>query len=245
MNNALTASLFTNFVFLFLQIRKLLFAGKFYVVFIVVIAVFNGFPIIVGHIINEPLEIEATYYMMNMIPGIVLALFLSMFLVSYEKDNKTIEALFSIPGSPYKIWLYKLTVQYFILLILQVLFAIMTFLFVDSIPIAAVVVNAFANVFFAGNLTFFFSTKLKSGIAAGIVAFVILMIFMPVSIIFIEETDSMYKWALYLNPLMKPDNLDIGIWNQRLLYNKLVIYGLGILFMYRGLTNLRKREPFI
>lgn len=245
MNNAVTTSLFSNFFFLFVQIRKILFAGKFYVVFIVVIAVFNGFPIIVGHVVNDPLEIEVAYHMMNMIPGMILALFLSMFLVSYEKDNKTIEALFSIPGSPYKIWLYKLTVQYFILFMLQVLFAVMTFLFVDSFSITSVVVNAFAPVFLAGNLTFFFSTKFKSGIAAGMLAIVILFIFMPISIAFQESSGSLYQWSLYLSPLVKPDNLDIGIWNQRLLYNKLAVYGMGVLFMYRGLSNLRKREPFI
>jgi len=245
MNNAVTASFLSNFFFLFVQIRKILFAGKFYVVFIVVMAVFNAFPIIVGHIINDPMPIFVAYHFMNAVPGMVLALFMSMFLVSFEKDNKTIEALFSIPGSPYKIWIYKLTVQYFILLLFQFLFAGMTFLFVDSFSIGVIVISAFANVFLAGNLTFFFSTKFKSGIAAGIMTFVILLFFMPISIIFTEEFDSMYQWILYLSPLMKPDNLDIGIWNQRLLYNKLVIYGLGILFMYRGLTNLRKREPFI
>ena len=187
MNNTITTSLLSNFFFLFFQIRKILFAGKFYVAFIVVIAAFNGFPIIVGHVIKDPMPIEIAYYFMNTVPGMVLALFLSMFLVSYEKDNKTIEALFSIPGSPYKIWLYKLGVQYFILLLLQAFFAGMTFFFVDSFSISVFILNAYVNVFFAGNLTFFFSTKLKSGIAAGIVAFVILMIFMPMSIIFIEE----------------------------------------------------------
>lgn len=245
MNNFVTESLLSNLFFLFVQIRKILFAGKFYVVFIVVIAVFNGFPIVMGHIMSNPMPVEVAYYFMNMVPGIVLALFLSMFLVSYEKDNKTIEALFSIPGSPYKIWLYKLTVQYFILLLLLVLFAVMTFLFVGSISIPSVVVNAFANVFFAGNLTFFFSTKFKSGIAAGIVTFVILFIFFPVSIMLQESQGSLYQWSLYLSPLAKPDNLDIGIWNQRLLYNKLTVFGMGFLFMYLGLSKLRTREPFI
>lgn len=245
MNNALAASFLSNFIFLFTQIRKILFAGKFYVVFIVVMAVFNAFPIIVGHIINDPMPIFVAYHFMNAVPGMVLALFLSMFLVSFEKDNKTIEALFSIPGSPYKIWLYKLTVQYFILLLFQVLFAVMTFLFVDSFSIEVIVINAFANVFLAGNLTFFFSTKFKSGIAAGIITFVILLMFFPISAILHDAQGSLYQWSLYLSPLVKPDNLDIGIWNQRLLYNKLAISGLGILFMYLGLGNLRKREPFI
>ena len=80
MNNAVTESLLSNLLFLFVQIRKILFAGKFYVVFIVVIAVFNGFQIVMGHIMSNPMPVEVAYYFMNMVPGMVLALFLSMFL---------------------------------------------------------------------------------------------------------------------------------------------------------------------
>jgi len=65
MNNSITTSLFSNLFFLIVQIRKILFAGKFYVVFIVVMAVFNGFPIIVGHTLDDPMPVDIAYYMMN------------------------------------------------------------------------------------------------------------------------------------------------------------------------------------
>lgn len=240
MNTTVLDSFLSNLIFLFNQIRKILFVGKFYIALIAVIGVFNILPITIGHILHDPMPIEVAFYFMNMVPAIVLALFLSMFLVSYEKDNKTIEGLFSIPGSPYKVWLYKLSIEYFLLFSLQVMFALVTFFFVDDFSIELLVVNAFVPVFFAGNLTFFFSTVIKSGIAAGIVTFIVLFIFFPVSLA-LESS----PWSLYLSPFIKPNDLDIDIWNQRLLYNKLAVFGLGVFFMYFGLNNLRKREPFL
>lgn len=243
MNTIVLDSFFSNLIFLFNQIRKILFAGKFYIALIVVIGVFNILPITIGHILHDPMPVDAAFYFMNMVPAIVLALFLSMFLVSYEKDNKTIEGLFSIPGSPYKVWLYKLSIEYFLLFSLQVMFALITFFFVDDFSIELLVITAFVPVFFAGNLTFFFSTVIKSGIAAGIVAFIVLFIFFPVSVGLAESNLS--QWTIYMSPFMKPNDLDIDIWNQRLLYNKLAVFGLGVFFMYFGLKNLRKREPFL
>ena len=240
MNTTVLDSFLSNLIFLFNQIRKILFAGKFYIALIAVIGVFNILPITIGHIFHDPMPIDAAFYFMNMVPAIILALFLSMFLVSYEKDNKTIEGLFSIPGSPYKVWLYKLSIEYFLLFSLQIMFSLITFFFVDDVSIELLVITAFVPVFFAGNLTFFFSTVIKSGIAAGIVTFIVLFIFFPVSAA-LESS----PWSLYLSPFIKPNDLDIDIWNQRLLYNKLAVFGLGVFFMYFGLKNLRKRERFL
>jgi len=245
MNKAVSESFFSNTFFLFTQTQRILFAGKFYIFLILAIA-WDFLFVVIFHIVHEPMPVEVVFYVMNLVPMIILALYLSMTLVSYEKENVTIEALFSVPGSPYKVWLYKLAVQFIMLFFVQMLFALISFYFMTDFDIEVMVSHAFVIVFCVANLNFFLSTLFKSGYAAGLVTLVILffLLLLYAFLSAIPFIDSTY-WNFYLSPFMKPDNMDMNIWNERLLYNKSGVFGIGLMFMYFGLSKLRNREPFI
>ena len=230
-----------NSYFLFSQIRRVLFLGKFYI-FLIIALLWEAAVSIIGYVSKDPMPLGAVFYTMNLIPMLILGLYLSMTCVSFEKENRTIETLFTIPGSPYKVWLYKLSVQFIVLLLVLILIAGISFVFVQDFPIEVMVINVFILVFFTANINFFFSIIFKSGYTGGLITVFILVILMILSQIDpIRNT----AWNFYINPFSKPANLDLLIWNERLLYNKLGIAFFGSMFMYFGLSRLRNREPFI
>lgn len=231
----------SNLFQLFIQTRKILFSGKFYY-FMGFIILWVTFFIVIIHFVEgaEPFNQDEIFYILNFVPMIVMSLYVSMTLVSYEKDNFTIETIFSVPGSPYKVWSYKLAVMFMILVFLQMTLILMSYIFIADFQISVMFIHAFVPVFFIANLNFYFSTVLKSGIAAGLVTLIVLFICLLLGPA-IDDS----PWFLYLSPYNKPFDLDTMIWNERLLYNKIGVASLGVVFMYRGLSRLRKREPFI
>ncbi|MFC1554565.1 hypothetical protein ACFL7D_08025 [candidate division KSB1 bacterium] len=239
MNKLSEISLFSNMIFLFIQIRKILFSGKFYI-FLFFAILWECIMIFIAHYLaKESMPIEPAFFVMNMIPMMVLAWYLSMSMVTSERDNLTIESLFTVPGSQYKVWMYKITVQFITLFFVQVLLSLITFYFMIDFEIEVMIIHSFIPVFFAANLNFFLSTLMKNGYAAGICTLAVLLIL--ISSAAFEES----AWNFYIIPFNRPGNLDIDVWNQRLIYNKIGVFLLGSLFMYFGLNKLRKREPFI
>jgi len=245
MNKTVSESFLSNIFFLFAQIQKILFAGKFYI-FLILAVVWDVICVILGHVFHDPMPLEAVFYVMNLVPMLILALYLSMTLVSFEKENVTIEALFSVPGSPYKVWLYKLAVQFIMLFFVQMLFAFISFYFVQDFAIEVMVSHVLIPVFCVANLNFFLSTLFKSGYAAGLSTLVVLLFLLLLYgfLSAIPVIDSTY-WNFYLSPFEKPGDMDINVWNQKLLYNKAGVLFIGLVFMYFGLSKLRNREPFI
>jgi hypothetical protein len=231
----------SNLFNLFIQTRKVLFSGKFYY-FVGLVILWVAFFIVIFHFVDDSgiFSQAEIFYVLNFVPMLVMAIYVSMTLVTFEKDNFTIETMFSVPGSPYKVWSYKLVVMYIILIFLQMTLILMSYLFIADFQISVMFLHAFVPIFFIANLNFYFSTVLKSGIAAGLVTLIVLFFFFLIGV----DNDD-WVWFLYLSPYNKPFDLDIMIWNERLLYNKIGVASLGIVFMYRGLSRLRNREPFI
>jgi len=186
------------------------------------------------------MPVEAAFYFMNLVPMIIIAIYLSMMLVSFEKDNNTIETIFAIPGSPYKVWLYKLAILYLLMIFIQFTLVMIIFIFVADFPIMVMLINGFIPIFMISNLNFYFSTVFKSGYVAGLISLIVLFFNFVLA-------DELYEtvWFLYLNPFGRPVELDIDLWNNILFYNKLGITLIGLFFLYLGLRKLLKREPFI
>ena len=72
-------------------------------------------------------------------PACVLAVYLSMQVISFERENKTIESVFTTSGSIYKVWMIKLGVTYLILISIVLFLAILAFLFVAGFPVFSAV----------------------------------------------------------------------------------------------------------
>jgi len=240
MNRTLISNSIINLYMLFVQTRKILFSGKFYYVFGFSL-LWVGFIITMFHLFpGGPDDPVGIFYMLNLLPMFVVTLYVSMMLVMFEKDNITIETVFSVPGSPYKVWSYKLTVQFIVLLFIEIILALISFFFVTDFQISVMVIHIIIPIFFISNFNFFLSTVFKNGYAAGLVT----IIFLFINFTLVEPLEHS-AWFLYLCPFNKPNNLDVVIWNEKLLYNKSGLFSLGLVFMYFGLNKLRNREPFI
>ena len=228
-----------------IYIERILFAGKFYIFLILAIA-WDFTMVIIGHVVNDPMPIEPAFYVMNVVPMLILALYLSMTLVSFEKENITIEAIFTVPGPVYKVWLYKLGVQFLTLFLVQILLALITFFFMVGFSIQAMVINAFVIIFCTANINFFLSTLFRSGYVAGLITIILLFFLLILSAILYEipVIDGTY-WNFFLSPFQIPAEMGEDVWIQRLWYNKIGMTGMGVVFMYFGLNRLRTREPFV
>ncbi len=227
-------------MFLIGQTRRILFSGKF-IYFIGFAILYEVFLISIMNFTDAgAMPVEVAFYMMNLVPMLILSVYLAMMLVSYEKENNTIETMFSVPGSPYKVWLYKLLVMYVLMFFIQIILVLTIFFFVADFHFPDMLIHAYVPIILISNLTFYFSTKFRSGYAAGLITLVICFI-----IFMIAEPLYESVWFLYLSPYAKPDALNIELWNTRLLYNKLGVTFIGVLFLYLGLKRLLVREPFI
>lgn len=234
-------TILANLYVLFVQTRKVLFSGRFYYVFGFCLA-WIGMFVGITHFVEDS-GMPGTndiFYVLNLVPMLIMALYVSMMLVTYEKDNHTIETMFSVPGSPYKVWSYKLIVSFSILLFLEVVLALISFFFLADFEIFTLIIHAYIPVVFVACFNFFLSVKFRNGYAAGLVSLIVLFI----NFILAEEIEHS-AWFLYLSPFNKPYDLDDMLWSSRLLYNKAGVLALAVFFMYLGLNKLRHREPFI
>ncbi|MFC1733043.1 hypothetical protein ACFL6I_22315 [candidate division KSB1 bacterium] len=240
MERTTPADLVSNIYTLFIQTRKVLFSGKFlYVLGFVVL--WEGSALFINHVAADTvIPLTGMFAVFNLVPLIIIALYVSMMLVTFEKDNNTIETMFAIPGSPYKVWSYKLVTQNLLILFITILLALFSFFFIADFSIVLLVVSVYVPVFLIANFNFFLSIVFKNGYAAGLITLIIL--FLNFILMDVLEHSA---WFLYLCPFSKPYDLDIVIWNEKLLYNKASVFSLGILFLYLGLNKLRNREPFI
>ncbi len=239
MKNLSLNSIILNLYTIFVQTRRILFSGKFLYVVGFALAWMALFIVII-HVDDEPFSPNEIFYVLNLVPMIIVSLYVSMMLVTFEKDNSTIETLFSVPGSPYKVWSYKLVTKFVILLFLQLLLTLISFILVADFQFFTMILHVFVPIFFIANFTFFLSVVFRNGYAAGLVTLIILFIVFTLS-----DPLEYSAWFLYLSPFNKPHDLDEVIWNNRLLYNKASIFTLGFFFMYFGLRKIRNREPFI
>ncbi len=233
-------SFILNLLFLFANTRKVLFSGKF-IYFISFAILYDIFLIIIMNFTDAgAMPVEVAFYMMNLVPTLILTVYLSMTVVSFEKENNTIETMFAVPGSPYKVWIYKLLIMYALILFIQFILVLIVFFFVGDFSFFSMLFHAYVPIFMVANMTFYFSTKFKSGYAAGLISLIVLFF----NFILADAVDDT-AWFLYQSPFNKPNDLDPELWNNIMFYNKFGIILLGFMFLYLGLRKLLVREPFI
>ena len=100
-----------------------------------------------------------------MLPFSVLTILLNMQVISREKDNRTLEVMFTTSGSRYKVWILRLVTLNLILLTLSILFSTFVFFTFTEIEIIATGIHAFVPTFFLGSMTLYFAVKFRSGFA--------------------------------------------------------------------------------
>jgi len=173
-------------------------------------------------------------------PACVLAVYLSMEIISFERENKTIESVFTTSGSIYKVWMIKLGVTYLIIIAVLLLLEILAFLFVAGFPIFSTLFHSIVPIIFIGNLTFYFSVKFRSGNAAGMITVIIILFFLMLT-----EPLEHSRFFLFLNPFNKPRDMELVIWDRIIFQNRIGIIAFSSLFLYLGMVATKKREKLL
>jgi hypothetical protein len=173
-------------------------------------------------------------------PLSALAVYLSMQVITSEKDNRTLEVMFTTAGSRYKIWLLRLGTLNVILLILAFALSALVFFTITDIPIIGMALHGFVPAFFVGNMTLYFAVRFRSGFAAGMVAAGLLVLILMFSE-FLNET----RYFLYFNPYNVPRRLDPGTWNLWMWQNRLGVLCLGGFLLFAALRGMEVRERLL
>ena len=175
-----------------------------------------------------------------MLPFAVLAILLNMQVISREKDNRTLEVMFTTSGSRYKVWILRLVTLNLILLTLSILFSTFVFFTFTEIEIIATGIHAFVPTFFLGSMTLYFAVKFRSGFAAGMWSFGILLLIL----MFSEPLDET-KYSLFFNPYDIPRRLDPETWNLWMWQNRIAVLLFGCFLQFMALRGLENREKML
>ena len=177
------------------------------------------------------------------LPMVVLAVFLNMQLITAEKDNRTLEVMFTTSGSQFKVWLLKAATLGTILYFITLAICVVAFFGFTDMAILATSFYAFVPIYFIANLTLYFAVRMKSGLAAGMVTAAVLVILFFSNAI-MEETD-LYKYMLFLNPYSPPLRVDPATWEVWIWQNKIGVLILGTGLLYAALRSMGNRERLL
>jgi len=173
-------------------------------------------------------------------PLAALAVFLSMQVITSEKDNRTLEVMFTTAGSRYKVWLLRLGTLNLILLMLAFVFAAAAFFAFTDVPIIGMALHAFIPTFFAGSMTLYFAVRFRSGLAAGMVAAGLL-------VLILMFTDLLYetRYYLFFNPYDVPRQLDPETWHLWMWQNRIGVLCAGGFMLFAALRGMEVRERLL
>jgi ABC-type transport system involved in multi-copper enzyme maturation permease subunit len=190
--------------------------------------------------LNERLVQENVVPLMLYFPLVVIAIFMNMQLISSEKDNRTLEILFTTAGSRYKVWLLRLATVNLVLLAMAFMQSILTYFGITDIEILATALNGFVTPFSVGALTFFLSVRLRSGFgAAMLTALLVVLCFMFTELL--EDT----RYLLFFNPYNIPRRIDPETWNLWMWQNRMTLLVAGLALQFFGLRGLENRERLL
>jgi len=191
--------------------------------------------------IHERMELEDLLWFLQW-PLFALALYLNMQLISSEKENRTLEVLFTTAGSRYKVWLLRVGTLNLILLLVAFSLSFLTFFTFSDLPILAMALNCFVPGFFIGAITLYLSVKFRSGFAAAMGTILFLLLSMILfGALDLEDT----RYPLFFNYYDIPRNIDPGTWYLWMWQNRITVVILGVLLQFFTLRGLEGRERLL
>ncbi len=173
-------------------------------------------------------------------PLSILAVYLSMQIVSSEKEKRTLEVMFTTAGSRYKVWLLRLTTLNLLLLFIAFGMSNLAFFTIADHSIFCTTIHGFVPTFFAGNMTLYFSVRFRSGFAAGMVSGGILFL-----MLMFAEAINETRYFLYFNPYDVPRHLDPETWNLWMWQNRIGVIILALFFQFFAMRGLEAREKLL
>jgi hypothetical protein len=175
------------------------------------------------------------------LPLVVVSVLMNMFLISGEKDKRTLESMFTTAGSRYKVWLLRIVSLNVVIFLIALGLSVLTFFTFTDLPIFGATAHIFIPVFFLGNMTLYFSVKFHSALAAGMVAGLVIFFLFILNTAF--EENGLYRYMLFFNPYDLPRDIDPATWATWTWQNKVAVFlaGGGLLFAaLRGMDNREK-----
>jgi ABC-type transport system involved in multi-copper enzyme maturation permease subunit len=179
-------------------------------------------------------------YVLVEIPGVVLAIYLTMDLVAGERDRRTLETLFSTSTSHYGIWMMRLLVVYGVLLLTLMVMSALAYVLFAEFPFVWGGLNAFVPAFLIVNLTFFFSVLCRSSNTAGMLALGAI-----IGVLLSAESLRESYYFLFLNPFNLPMGVDAAVWAEIVLLNRSLLMASGGLLLFLGLRRMVYRERLL
>ena len=174
------------------------------------------------------------------IPGIALAIYLTMDLVAGERDRNTLETLFSTTSSHYKIWAIRMVGVYLVLAGTLMGMTVVAYFVFAELPIFRGGLNAFLPACFAAGLTFYFSVLCRSGNAAAMLATGVMGL-----TVYISESMPDSPFALFLSTFDPPVGMEGTLWGDQVLLNRLGVLLLSGLLLFMGLRKMEARERLV
>jgi ABC-type transport system involved in multi-copper enzyme maturation permease subunit len=185
---------------------------------------------------------EDILFSLLVFPLFILAIFLNMQLISSEKDKRTLEVLFTTAGSRYKVWILRVATLNLMLVLTALALSTLAFFSIADISIVPTALHGFVPAFLIGGVTLYFSVKFRSGLAAGMVTAIIVVLTIMFSDGFnLEDT----RYFLFFNPYDVPRELDPETWNIWMWQNRIGILGVGTLLHFFALRGLELRERIL
>ncbi len=173
-------------------------------------------------------------------PLTILAIYLNMQLIASEKENRTLEVMFTTAGSRYKVWLLRLGTLNLLLLTLAFLLSGLAFFAFADIEILGTAIHGFVPSYFVGAMTLFFSVKFRGGFAAGMVAAgLVTLTFM------FNEALRDTRYFMYFNPYFLPRQIDPETWNLWMWQNRITVLAAGMALQFFALRGLQDRERLL
>lgn len=217
---------------------KIIFGGKFGYF---ILAAFLFFLIIGTIMAFDATRLDvADAFGLLIFPGILLVFYPSAFGIQNDVDQRTIEIIFGVPDYRYKVWLVRFFLIMLIVFVLLIPFALITHIFLVSIPVMKVVMQLMVIVTFTATLGFGLSTLVKNGNGTAVI-----MVIIGVAFLIFSDTFYTSKWNIFLNPFMDPSRVNDFVWEKTIRQNRVILLVSSAVLLLTGLLNLQKREHFL
>jgi ABC-type transport system involved in multi-copper enzyme maturation permease subunit len=149
-------------------------------------------------------------------PGVPFVILFGMQLVLFERENRTIEVMFCLPGPPFKVWVVKGVGLLAAVASAMGLQAVLSYFFLADFPFIETVFYSLFPLFFFASLTILLSILFKSANAAAILAVVLAVL----SSFVLRPLQRIYP---FLNPFKPPADMWPGTWFQICFQNRLFL----------------------
>ncbi|MBT5875278.1 MAG: hypothetical protein HOH43_17800 [Candidatus Latescibacteria bacterium] len=200
--------------------------------------------------VRDRLDYEDLYMVLMTMPLLILTVYVNMQVIVNEKDQGTLEVMFTTAGSRYKVWLLRLgALNVLLFFVTLALSAVVFFTFADF-SILGMACNVFATIFLVGNLTLYVAILLRSSLGAGMVTGVFIMLHSMIIGIMsdIGERSSrfeMQRYFLFFNPYDVPEQFDPVTWDLMMWQNRTGAMILGLVFIFFAIRGMDNRDRLL